>query len=161
MLGVPVAMPEARCLLLLGYNHAAPSGMGCSFSKGLTPPAVPQVPGAGPLRAGCSHPAPRSRFTARLCHPFLPSSEHLRSACCGQADGLPSGGQAPFGKSGSPREVRIPWGSQDPLQVPAAVLQTRPQQSRAGSSTVRLPGPLHTQPPARQVLCALLATLAG
>lgn len=107
-----MAMPEARCLLLLGYNHAAPSGMGCSFSKGLTPPAVPQVPGAGPLRAGCSHPAPRSRFTAQLCHPFLPSSEHLRSACCGQADGLPSGGQAPFGKSGSPREVRIPSKSQ-------------------------------------------------
>lgn len=146
MLGVPGAVPEARCLSAAGLQPHCPhpgGGMGSSFSKGLTPPAVPRVPGRRGVLSSC----PTQQVYCPALPPCLLSTpEHLSSACCSQAR-LPLGGYEPFRRSGSLWEVRIPLGGQAPLQVPAAVLQTQPQQSRAGSSTVRLPGPLHTQPP--------------
>lgn len=101
MLGVPGAVPEARCLSAAGLQPHCPHpgrGMGSSFSKGLTPPAVPRVLGRRGVLSSC----PTQQVYCPALPPCLLSTpEHLSSACCSQAR-LPLGGYEPFRMSGSP-----------------------------------------------------------
>lgn len=114
MLGVPRAVPEARCLSAAGLQPHCPHpgrGMGSSFSKGLTPPAVPRVLGRRGVLSSC----PTQQVYCPALPPCLLSTpEHLSSACCSQAR-LPLGGYEPFRRSGSLWEVRIPLGGQAPF----------------------------------------------
>lgn len=101
MQGVPGAVPKARCLSAAGLQPHCPhpgGGMGSSFSKGLTPPAVPRVPGRRGVLSSC----PTQQVYCPALPPCLLSTpEHLSSACCSQAR-LPLGGYEPFRRSGSP-----------------------------------------------------------
>lgn len=153
MLGVPGAVPEARCLSAAGLQSHCPhpgGGMGSSFSKGLTPPAVPRVPGRRGVLSSC----PTQQVYCPALPPCLLSSpEHLSSACCSQAR-LPLGGYDPFRRSGSLWEVRLPSKSQQQLckhNLSRAELAAPPCGCPVPCTRSLLPA----------VLCVLLATLTG